>query len=49
MKLNLKHYTAKQYAAILLRDDFGYSCRRIAEILNMTPSGIRYIFTRLEL
>lgn len=49
MKLDLKHYTPRQYAAILLREDFGYSCRRIAEILNMTPSGIRYIFIRLEL
>jgi DNA-directed RNA polymerase specialized sigma24 family protein len=48
MKLDLKKYTAKQYAAILLRDDFNYSCRQISEILNMTPSGVRYIFYRLK-
>jgi DNA-directed RNA polymerase specialized sigma24 family protein len=48
MKLDLKHYTPRQYAAMLLRDDFGYSCRKIAEILGITPSGVRYIFTNLE-
>jgi len=48
MKLDLKHYTHRQYAAILLRDDFGYSCSKIAEILGMTYSGVKYIFTNIE-
>ena len=48
MKLDLKHYTARQYAAILLRDDFGYSNQTIAEILEMTESGVRYIFKNIE-
>ena len=49
MKLDLKHYTPRQYAAILLREDFGYSNSKIAEILGMTESGIRYIFTNINL
>jgi DNA-directed RNA polymerase specialized sigma24 family protein len=48
MKLDLKHYTARQYAAILLRDDFGYSNQTIADILGMTESGVRYIFKNIE-
>ena len=48
MKLDLKHYTPRQYAAILLRDDFGYSYSKIAEILGMTYSGVKYIFTNIE-
>ena len=48
MKLDLKHYKPRQYAAILLRDDFGYSCSKIAEILGMTYSGVKYIFTNIE-
>ena len=48
MKLDLKHYTPRQYAAILLRDDFGYGCSKIAEILGMTYSGVKYIFTNIE-
>jgi DNA-directed RNA polymerase specialized sigma24 family protein len=48
MKLDLKHYTTRQYAAILLRDDFGYSNQTIAEILGMTESGVRYIFKNIE-
>jgi DNA-directed RNA polymerase specialized sigma24 family protein len=47
MKLDLKHFTPKQYAALLLRDDFGYSNLKIAEILGMSESGVRYIFNNL--
>jgi DNA-directed RNA polymerase specialized sigma24 family protein len=42
MKLNLKGYTAKQYAILILRDDFQMSYREIAERMGMSISCVIY-------
>lgn len=43
LKLNLKGYTCKQYAVLLMRDDLRYTLRQISERLNLSESAIRYI------
>ena len=48
MQLKFKHYTPKQYAAILLHDDFKMSLRQIAERLDMSESGVRYILKHIK-
>ena len=48
MQLKFKHYTPKQYAAILLHDDFNMTLRQIAERLNMSESGVRYILKYIK-
>jgi DNA-directed RNA polymerase specialized sigma24 family protein len=48
MQLKFKHYTPKQYAAILLHDDFKMTLRQIAERLDMSESGVRYILKHIK-
>jgi DNA-directed RNA polymerase specialized sigma24 family protein len=43
MKLDLKGYTAKQWAILILRYDFRLSYREIAERMGMSISGVRHV------
>ena len=43
MKLNLRGYTPKQFAVLILRQDEKKSIREIAERMSMSESGVRYI------
>jgi DNA-directed RNA polymerase specialized sigma24 family protein len=43
MKLDLKGYTAKQYAILILRYDFKMSLREIAERMGMSTSGVKHV------
>ena len=43
MKLDLKGYTAKQYAILILRYDFKMSLREIAERMKMSISGVKHV------
>jgi len=43
MKLNLKGNTDKQYAVLILKYDFKLSLREIAQRMNMSISGVKYI------
>lgn len=43
MKLNLRGYTPKQFAVLILRQDEKKSIREIAEQMGMSESGVRYI------
>jgi DNA-directed RNA polymerase specialized sigma24 family protein len=43
MKLDLKGYTAKQYAILILRYDFRLSLREIAERMGMSISGVKHV------
>ena len=43
MKLNLRGYTPKQFAVLILRQDEKKSIREIAERMGMSESGVRYI------
>lgn len=48
MQLDLKNYTAKQYAVILLHEDLGYSCRQISEMIGISNNGVRYILNKVR-
>jgi len=48
MELNLQHYTAKQYAVILLREDFGYSHREISEKIGLSQTAVRHILNKIR-
>ena len=48
MKLDLKHYTPRQYAVILLHDDFNYNNRQIAEIMEISITGVKYILENIK-
>lgn len=48
MKLDLKHYTARQYAVVLLREDFGYSYREISETIGISTTAVRYILNKIR-
>jgi DNA-directed RNA polymerase specialized sigma24 family protein len=43
MKLNLRGYTPKQFAVLILRQDEKKSIREIAQRMQMSESGVRYI------
>jgi DNA-directed RNA polymerase specialized sigma24 family protein len=43
MRLNLNGYTPKQYAVLILRQDEKKSIREIAQRMQMSESGVRYI------
>jgi DNA-directed RNA polymerase specialized sigma24 family protein len=43
MKLDLKGYTAKQWAILILRYDFRLSYREIAERMGMSTSGVKHV------
>jgi DNA-directed RNA polymerase specialized sigma24 family protein len=43
VKLDLKGYTAKQWAILILRYDFKMSLREIAEHMGMSISGVRHV------
>jgi len=45
MRLNLKGYTPKQYAVLIMRQDLKYSIREISERLDYSQSGVRYILS----
>lgn len=43
MKLNLRGYTQKQFAVLILRHDEKKTIREIAERMQLSPSSVRYI------
>jgi DNA-directed RNA polymerase specialized sigma24 family protein len=45
MRLNLKGYTPKQYAVLIMRQDLKYSIREISEWMGYSESGVRYILS----
>jgi DNA-directed RNA polymerase specialized sigma24 family protein len=45
MRLNLKGYTPKQYAVLIMRQDLKYSIREISERMGYSQSGVRYILS----
>ena len=45
MRIDLKGYTPKQYAVLIMRQDLKYSIREIAERLGYSQSGVRYILS----
>lgn len=46
LKLDLKGFTAKQYAALILRDDLGYSYGRAGRQLGLTGYAFRELYKR---
>ena len=44
----IKGYTARQYAIILLKEDFNYSIREIAERMGMSESGVFYVLKNVR-
>ena len=44
----IKGYTARQYAIILLKEDFNYSIREIAERMGMSESGVFYVLNKIR-
>lgn len=44
----IKGYTARQYAIILLREDFNYSIREIAERMGMSQGGVNYVLKNVR-
>lgn len=43
MKLNLRGYTPKQFAVLILRQDEKKSIKEIAQRMQISESGVRYI------
>jgi DNA-binding MarR family transcriptional regulator len=43
MKLDLKGYTPKQYAILILRDDMRKTQREIARRMGMSESGVKHV------
>jgi DNA-directed RNA polymerase specialized sigma24 family protein len=43
MRIDFKGYTPKQYAVLILRQDEKKSIREIAQRMQMSESGVRYI------
>lgn len=43
MKLDLKGYTPKQYAVLILRDDMRKTQREIARRMGMSESGVKHV------
>jgi DNA-directed RNA polymerase specialized sigma24 family protein len=43
MKLDLKGYTGKQWAILILRYDFKMSLREIAQRMGMSISGVKHV------
>lgn len=44
----IKGYTARQYAIILLKEDFNYSIREIAKHMGMSESGVNYVLNNVR-
>ena len=44
----IKGYTARQYAIILLKEDFNYSIREIAQRMGMSESGVNYVLNNIR-
>ena len=44
----IKSYTARQYAIILLREDFNTSVREIAKRMGMSESGVNYVLNNVR-
>jgi DNA-directed RNA polymerase specialized sigma24 family protein len=43
VKLNFKGYTARQYAVLIMREDFSMTIRQIAKRINLSESAVGYI------
>jgi hypothetical protein len=43
MKIDLKGYTPKQYAILILRDDMRKTQREIARRMGMSESGVKHV------
>lgn len=46
LKLDLKGFTARQYAALILRDDLGYSYERAGRHLGLSRYAFRELYKR---
>jgi DNA-directed RNA polymerase specialized sigma24 family protein len=46
LKLDLKGFTARQYAALILRDDLGYSYERAGRHLGINRFAFRELYKR---
>lgn len=46
MKLDLKGYTPKQYAILILRDDMRRTHREIARRMGMSESGVKHVIDK---
>lgn len=46
LKLDLKGFTARQYAALILRDDLGYSYERAGRHLGLNRFAFRELYKR---
>jgi len=46
MKLDLKGYTPKQYAILILRDDMRKTQREIACRMGMSESGVKHVIDK---
>lgn len=46
MKLDLKGYTPKQYAILILRDDMRKTHREIARRMGMSLSGVKHVIDK---
>ena len=49
LKLDLKGFTAKQYAALILREDLGYSYGRAGRQLGLDRYAFRELYKRAVL
>ena len=48
LKLDLKGFTPKQYAALILKDDLGYSYGRAALRLGITRYAVAVLYKRAK-
>ena len=46
MKIDLKGYTPKQYAILILRDDMRKTHREIARRMGMSESGVKHVIDK---
>ena len=48
LKLELHNFTARQYAILILRDDFNYSWQRCGNKLDITREAARELYKRAD-
>ena len=48
LKLELHNFTARQYAILILRDDFNYSWQRGGNKLDITREAARELYKRAD-
>jgi DNA-binding MarR family transcriptional regulator len=46
MKIDLKGYTPKQYAILILRDDMRKTQREVARRMGMSESGVKHVIDK---